>query len=127
MGLTTVRVEKASTGYAASYNLRNTDGGGGARSGGASVGGASGGASGGGGGGGVGDTITVGVVGGGRSGAASVEKADLMPGTSVGCPNIGLEPEPDLSSFIHIWRGNLKAVDHCVVLMLPFDAIQVRR
>ena len=52
-----------------------------------------------------------------------VHKAEFLPGTVIGCPEIG--SEGNLSSFIHIWRGNLKAVDHSVVVSLPFEAIQV--
>ena len=52
-------------------------------------------------------------------------KTEFLPGTVIGCPEIG--SEGNFSSFIHIWRGNLKAVDHSIVVYLPFEAIQVSK
>ena len=46
-------------------------------------------------------------------------------GTCIGCPDIQ-NLDDRISSFMHVWTGNLRAEDHSIVLVLPFEAIQVR-
>ena len=60
------------------------------------------------------------------SSARSELEEDFPVGTCIGHPEVSEPLNDNLSSYLHVWRGNLKAVSHCVVMVLSFDAIQVK-
>ena len=56
---------------------------------------------------------------------ASTECNPFPVGTCLGCPEVSDTLNANLSSYLHVWHGNLQAVTHCVVMVLTFDAIEV--